>query len=97
LQLDISPRVHQLTKTELVALPNSLAFAGAASRKVEIIDVHRHGAERNAAPPPPELPRLPASWSDRYERLAEEQELQTASFAAAVVLVAGVWTDMSFS
>lgn len=46
LQLDVSPRAHELAQTEFVALPNSLAFAGAASREVEIIDVHRHGAEK---------------------------------------------------
>jgi predicted nucleotidyltransferase component of viral defense system len=46
LQLDVSPRSHELTATEQVVLPNSLAFAGVGPREVEIIDVHRHGAEK---------------------------------------------------
>ncbi len=141
LQLDISPRVHELTRTELVALPNSLAFAGAASREVEIIDVHRHGAEklhgmlrvvgdrdntrvrdlvdlvilteqkmldpaclapavrdvwaeRDGAPPPAELPTLPASWPERYERLAADHDMQTTTFVAATALVEAMWSDM---
>ena len=141
LQLDISPRLHELTRTELVALPNSLAFAGAASREVEIIDVHRHGAEklhgmlrvvgdrentrvrdlvdliiltehdmldparlaspvrdvwaeRDGVPPPAELPALPASWPERYERLAAEHDMQTTTFDAAVARVEAMWSDM---
>lgn len=46
IQLDVSPRVHELAATEVVDLPNSLAFAGVASRQVEIVEVHRHAAEK---------------------------------------------------
>lgn len=141
LQLDISPRVHELTQTEHIALPNSLAFAGAASREVEIVDVHRHAAEklhgmlrivadrentrvrdlvdliilrehdlldgarlgsavrqvwaeRDTEPAPRELPPLPQSWPERYEQLAAEHGLHTASFSAATALVAALWKQM---
>lgn len=45
-QLDVSPRAHELAQTEVVPLPNSLAFAGIVSPAIEIIDVNRHGAEK---------------------------------------------------
>lgn len=45
-KLDISPRSHELDRTESVDLPNSLAFAGIDSAAVEIVDVHRHTAEK---------------------------------------------------
>lgn len=141
LQLDVSPRSHELTTTERVALPNSLAFAGVRSRDFEILDVHRHGAEklhgmlrvvgdrentrvrdlldlillaehelidprrlktavrdvwdeRDGSPPPTAFPTLPTSWPARYERLAVEHDLTTASFPAAVALVTALWSDM---
>lgn len=46
LQLDISPRAHELDDTDVITLPNSLEFAGIAPVEVEIVDVHRHGAEK---------------------------------------------------
>lgn len=46
IQLDISPRPHELLDTEMVPLPNSLAFAGIATTTVEVIDVPRHAAEK---------------------------------------------------
>lgn len=46
LQLDVSPRGHELARTEPVRLPNSLAFAGLPDRTIEIVDVHRHAAEK---------------------------------------------------
>lgn len=45
-QLDVSPRPHELYQTQLVPLPNSLAFADIASPEIEIIDIHRHAAEK---------------------------------------------------
>ena len=45
-QLDVSPRAHELDQTEEVQLPNSLAFAGIDPPTIEIIDVNRHGAEK---------------------------------------------------
>ena len=44
--LDVSPRIHELTTTERIALPNSLDFAGIPSRTVEVIDLNRHAAEK---------------------------------------------------
>lgn len=45
-QLDISPRGGELGSTEMLPLPNSLAFAGIAARTVEVIDLQRHAAEK---------------------------------------------------
>jgi len=45
-QVDVSPRSHELEATDLVPLPNSLEFAGIVAPLVEIIDVNRHAAEK---------------------------------------------------
>ena len=45
-QLDVSPRGHELEDTDFVALPNSLAFADIDVPVIEIIDVQRHAAEK---------------------------------------------------
>lgn len=45
-KLDVSPRAHELEATEVVTLPNALAFAGLDAVQIEIIDVHRHAAEK---------------------------------------------------
>lgn len=45
-QLDVSPRVHELGDTDRVVLPNSLDFAGIPTPVAEIVDVHRHAAEK---------------------------------------------------
>ena len=46
LKLDISPRAHELDATDVVELPNTLSFAGVTTVKIEIVDVHRHAAEK---------------------------------------------------
>jgi predicted nucleotidyltransferase component of viral defense system len=46
LSLDVSPRAHELTATEHLTLPNSLDFAGIPECSVEVVDVHRHAAEK---------------------------------------------------
>jgi hypothetical protein len=46
IKIDVSPRAHELQATDRVALPNSLDFAGIPATEVEIIDVHRHAAEK---------------------------------------------------
>jgi hypothetical protein len=46
IKLDVSPRAHELQATDRLPLPNSLAFAGIATTEVEIVDVHRHAAEK---------------------------------------------------
>lgn len=45
-QVDVSPRPHELYATELVRLPSSLDFAGVAAPLVEIVDINRHAAEK---------------------------------------------------
>lgn len=45
-QLDVSPRGHELSDTDFVSLPNSLAFADVDTPVIEIIDVQRHAAEK---------------------------------------------------
>lgn len=46
IKLDVSPRAHELRATDRLPLPNSLSFAGIPTTEVEIIDVHRHAAEK---------------------------------------------------
>jgi hypothetical protein len=46
LQLDISPRPHELIATDVIPLPNSLAFAGVTTPEVEVVSVARHAAEK---------------------------------------------------
>lgn len=46
IRVDVSPRSHELDATDIVPLPNSLAFAGVETVQVEIVDVHRHAAEK---------------------------------------------------
>lgn len=46
IKLDISPRAHELQATDRLPLPNSLDFAGILTTEVEIVDVHRHAAEK---------------------------------------------------
>jgi hypothetical protein len=140
IQLDVSPRSHELGETDLMSLPNSLDFAGIHGCSIEIVDVHRHAAEkfhgmlkdfgerdntrvrdlvdlvilsehellqprklavtvrrvwaeRNGVNPPAALPALPASWPERYERLAVEHDMHTASFPAAVDVVTALWVE----
>lgn len=45
-QLDISPRTHELNATDRVPLPNSLDFANVPDTIVEIIELNRHAAEK---------------------------------------------------
>jgi predicted nucleotidyltransferase component of viral defense system len=46
IKLDVSPRAHELRATERLSMPNSLDFAGIPTTEVEIVDVHRHAAEK---------------------------------------------------
>lgn len=45
-QLDVSPRAHELDRTDRVPLPNLLDFAGVPTPTIEIVDVQRHAAEK---------------------------------------------------
>jgi hypothetical protein len=46
IQLDVSPRTHELHVTDKLAIPSSLAFAGIPAVEVEAVDIHRHAAEK---------------------------------------------------
>ena len=46
IQLDVSPRAHELDATDRIALPNSLDFAGVPATVIEVVDIHRHAAEK---------------------------------------------------
>ncbi len=46
IKLDVSPRSHELDATDTVTLPNALDFAGFATVEIEIVDIHRHAAEK---------------------------------------------------
>jgi len=46
IQLDISPRAHELVATERLTMPNLLDFAGIPATEVEVVDVNRHAAEK---------------------------------------------------
>jgi hypothetical protein len=45
-QLDISPRTHELHDTDRIELPNLLAFADIPPPTIEVIDIHRHAGEK---------------------------------------------------
>ena len=45
-QLDVSPRAYELRATDRILLPNALDFAGIMAPEIEVIDVHRHAAEK---------------------------------------------------
>ncbi len=46
IQLDVSPRAHELDATDRLPLSNALEFAGITTPTVEVIDLHRHVAEK---------------------------------------------------
>jgi predicted nucleotidyltransferase component of viral defense system len=92
MQLDISPRAHELTATDRVTLPNSLAFADVPQIEVEIVDVNRHAAEK--------LHAMTREFGDRDNSrvrdlvdvvLLVEHEMLTPHAVAAAVI--GVWAE----
>jgi predicted nucleotidyltransferase component of viral defense system len=46
IQLDISPRAHELLATERMMLHSLLDFAGFPATEIEVVDVNRHAAEK---------------------------------------------------
>jgi len=50
--------------------------------------------ERNNTEPPDDLPRLPESWPDRYQRLAASQGMEIPPYVAAVANVTQLWLTM---
>jgi predicted nucleotidyltransferase component of viral defense system len=91
-QLDVSPRPHELDATDLVQLPNSLDFAGIPAPLVEIVDVNRHAAEK--------FHGMLREYGDRDNTrvrdlvdlviLIEHELLEPSALAAAVRLV---WSE----
>jgi hypothetical protein len=91
-QVDVSPRSHELDATDLVPLPNSLDFAGVVAPLVEIVDVNRHAAEK--------FHGMLRDYGDRDNTrvrdlvdlviLTEHELLEPAALAAAVRLV---WSE----
>lgn len=141
IQLDVSPRTHELQATEKLSVPNSLAFAEIPAIEIDAIDIHRHAAEkfhgmlrdfgerensrvrdlvdltillehdllvpeqtaaavqtvwleRNNTQPPHDLPPLPESWPDRYQRLAANHDIDIPPYPAAVAQVTQLWHHM---
>jgi hypothetical protein len=95
IQLDVSPRAFELSATDLVTLPNSLDFAGIPAAVIEIIDVHRHAAEKFQA--------MLRDFGDRENsRVRDLVDLvilidyvsDTHSFPEAVALVGRFWAEM---
>jgi hypothetical protein len=46
MQVDVSPRTHELDYTDFMLIPGSLDFAGIAAPVGEVIDLQRHVAEK---------------------------------------------------
>lgn len=45
-QIDVAARPYELDQTERLVLPNSLSFAGIRAPEVDVVDLHRHAAEK---------------------------------------------------
>lgn len=88
-QLDVSPRPHELGLTDSMEMPNSLDFAGFPAPVAEVIDVHRHAAEK--------LHALCRDFGDRENSrvrdlviLIEHDQLEPAKVATSV---RRVWSE----
>ena len=46
IKVDISPRPYELVATDRMTIPTALDFAGAEPVEMEVIDIHRHAAEK---------------------------------------------------
>lgn len=96
IQLDVSPRAHELERTDTVPLTNSLAFAAIEVPSIEIIDVNRHAAEK--------LHAMTRDFGDRENTrvrdlldvviLIEHELLDRDALSAAV---RDVWTERNGS
>lgn len=53
--------------------------------------------EREERPPPTVLPAFPDSWPDRYQRLADDQNLDARTFSAAAAVVRRLWAQLGSS
>ncbi len=50
--------------------------------------------ERNNTEPPDDLPQLPESWPDRYQRLTAGQGIKIPPYLAAVAHLTQLWLNM---
>lgn len=138
LRLDVAPRIEELEPTERVLPHNALAFAGVRSRKVELIDINRHAAEklhaltctygdrpssrvrdlvdlvllleneyldddrcraairttfdqRGTHELPSDLSDPPSDWTDRYESLVADLDVEAESLPDAFNLIRSWW------
>jgi hypothetical protein len=92
IKLDVSPRAYEVEQTDVVTLPNSLAFAEIAVPTVEVIDVNRHAAEKFHA--------MLRDFGDRENTrvrdlldlviLAEHEQLEREALRAAI---RRVWSE----
>jgi len=91
-QVDVSPRSHELDATDLVPVPNSLDFAGVLAPLVEIVDVNRHAAEKFHGMLKDYGERENTRVRDLADLviLAEHELLEPSALAAAVRLV---WSE----
>jgi len=89
IKLDISPRAHELDATDTVTLPNALDFAGFATVDIEIVDVHRHAAEKFHGM----LKDFGERENSRVRDLADLMLMLDAGLLSAIQL-AGVVTDV---
>lgn len=46
IKVDISPRPHELSATDRLTIRSALDFAGAAPVEIDVVDIHRHAAEK---------------------------------------------------
>jgi predicted nucleotidyltransferase component of viral defense system len=46
MQVDVSPRMHEIDVTDFIPLPNSLGFAGITTPTIEVVSLDRHIAEK---------------------------------------------------
>lgn len=92
IQLDISPRVAELSQTDHIDLPNSLEFAAVSTPQIEIIDVQRHAAEKFHAMAKVFDDRENSRVRDLVDLviLREHKMLETAKLAS---VIRGVWQE----
>jgi hypothetical protein len=81
-------RVRDLFDLALLIEHDLLDPASVASATTQV------WAERDSCEPPADLPAMPDSWANRYERLAADADRDSTAFIMAVALVANLWAEM---
>lgn len=92
IQLDVSPRSHELQATDRIQLPNSLDFAGIPATTIEVVEIHRHAAEKFHA--------MLRDFGDRDNSRVRDLvdlvilvELDMLTPAKVAVMTKDVWTE----